>query len=171
MAMVIPLPVMDLSLGLTKDGGKSWVYLASPIGAVEFNPQDQNTIYSATGKSTDLGKTWQLFNLPSSQSPFDLTVDPRNGSILYVLGPQYGILKSTDAGASWAWLNGAKEIPAIELKILEDNPRVMYVGSYRGVFKSTDGGQSWSVKDKIGPMVRWPMQFLLIDIIPGEFMP
>lgn len=150
--MAVFIPQADLSLGLTKDGGRNWKYLSAPSANsnFEFHPQEQNTIYASVGRSTDFGKTWELFDLPVNETPYGIAVNPTNGSILYVFLNK-GILKSTDAGASWASMPGAKNISAIELKTLDHNPRIMYVGAYQGVFKSVDGGKSWTLKDK-----NWP---------------
>lgn len=148
------------------------------ITGIAADPNNVNIIYiTAAGggvwKTIDGGSTWKPLtdNLKdSSGNPIPLfmgaiTVDPRNSNILYAgtgeanqSGDSFygrGILKSTNAGATWTLLDdgGTFERTAV-FKIVVDysNDNNVYVavgtavngvGTNTGIYKSTNGGQSW----------------------------
>lgn len=126
-------------------------------------------------KSTDGGDTWvKLTNgLPDDgrTGSTDLVMDPNNPEVLYTAfyhrlrrpwtfhsgGPNGGIFKSTDGGASWAKLTTGLppgETGRIGLAIYRQDPRILMAiveaartddlskpGS--GIYRSEDGGDTW----------------------------
>src|SRR5262249_52409923 len=85
------------------------------VNAMAFDPVTSGTFYlaSATGgvwKTTDSGTTWKPLsdNWPSLQTS-SLAIDPQNHNTIYVgtgdfdgsSGYSFGIMKTTDGGATW----------------------------------------------------------------------
>jgi len=113
----------------TTDGGANWVALGDnlpslAVGAIAIHPTDPSIIYIGSGEGS--------FNIDA------------------VYGA--GVLKSTDAGATWntTGLNWTlSQYRAINKIVIDPtNPNIIYAatsrnGSYGGIYKSTNGGTSW----------------------------
>ncbi|MET3539262.1 T9SS type A sorting domain-containing protein [Chryseobacterium limigenitum] len=111
-------------------------------------------------KTTNGGTTWtKVFDAANYENVFlnDAIMDPTDPQKLYIVrngGPgnvDGGLLKSTDAGATWTEkLNG---LILQSIAINPVNPDIMYVGSgitwgfpaqHEAVYKSTDAGNTWT---------------------------
>jgi photosystem II stability/assembly factor-like uncharacterized protein len=146
------------------------------IATIAADPTNANTIYiGAAGggvwKTTDGGTTWSpLTDNQATLSMGAIAVAPSNPNIIYAGTGEpdnsndsfygRGILKSTDAGATWALLTGNAGVNEFDrkniAKIVVDptNANTVYVavtqGTYNGIlstngiYKSTDGGQTWT---------------------------
>jgi photosystem II stability/assembly factor-like uncharacterized protein len=103
-------------------------------------------------KSTDSGASWNLNSITVSGSfppqPIfvsGLTIDPKTPSTLYASAFNAGILKSTDAGETWATAFPLMNAAAVAVDPL--NPTVVYssIGANTGsIFRSSDGGATWA---------------------------
>jgi photosystem II stability/assembly factor-like uncharacterized protein len=149
------------------------------IGKILIDPRDSNVVYvaaqgplwSAGGdrglyKTTDGGKTWKtVLTISENTGVTDVVFDPRDPDVLYAAahqrrrhvwgivagGPESGLHKSTDGGATWKKLtNGlpSEEIGRIGLAIASSDPGTFYAiveaaGKASGFYRSTDGGSSW----------------------------
>jgi len=90
------------------------------------------------------------------EGPFvihQIAIDPSNPQLVYAATSNYGILKSTDGGATWRLSNqglGSYTHHAVVVNPL--HPNVVYVGSWSGgVSKSVDRGEHWTgVNDGLG---------------------
>ncbi|MFY8045455.1 MAG: WD40/YVTN/BNR-like repeat-containing protein, partial [Chitinophagaceae bacterium] len=99
------------------------------IGRIVVDPEDANIVYVAAYgplwssggergiyKTKDGGKTWdRILNVSEHTGFSEIHIDPRNNKVLYATahqrqrkvftyvggGPESGLYKSTDAGASW----------------------------------------------------------------------
>jgi uncharacterized protein (TIGR03437 family) len=162
------------SLGITLDaanwtligpmptGGGSTYVTAGRVNAIAIDPRDNNTVYigAAEGgvwKTTDGGATWTpLTDSQASLASGAIVIDPNNPNTVYVgTGEENfaqdsyygaGILKSTDAGATWTNIPGPflptrDHIGAIAIEPGSSN--VLLCTSTNGVFRSTDAGQTW----------------------------
>ena len=127
--------------------------------AIAINPQDSNTLYSATNsgisKTTNGGKSWNptLNSGLPTLSVSNIVIDMQHPSTLYA-SATVGIFKSTDAGASWN--SASSGLPVYgpgtygyvsALAISPQDPNTLYAGLLSdtpGVFKSTDGGANWT---------------------------
>ena len=157
--------------------------LTGRIGRVVIDPRDPNTVHvGAVGHSygpqrergvfrtTDGGKTWQqtLF-IDENTGVFEIAMNPSNPRILFAGawplvirtygresgGPNGGIWRSTDSGATWEKLegHGLPEPPVgkIGLAFAQSNPDVVYAmietgAPNRGVlWRSSDGGDNWTL--------------------------
>ncbi len=146
--------------------------------SVAVNPQDPSTVYlgSASGglwrsRTSGLGGDWQqIITGYPVRGVASIAIDPADTNIMYIgsgevyryqgsFGGQVirttrgsygiGILKSTNAGATWSlsldWsLNQQSGIEKIALNPL--NPNTVYAGTSEGLYKSTDAGATWNLQ-------------------------
>jgi hypothetical protein len=154
------------------------------IAAVAVDPTNANVIYIAAAgggvaKTTDGGTTWT--SLTDDQSTLNMgaiAVAPSNPNVIYAgtgeatLGPSKlaisrdniyygrGVLKSTDAGATWTLLTGNPGVNEFDRRTISrivvdpSDPNTVYVAvgpvatnglpGNTGVWKSTDGGAHWT---------------------------
>ncbi len=149
------------------------------IGKILIDPRDSNVVYvaaqgplwSAGGdrglyKTTDGGKTWKaVLQISENTGVTDVVLDPRDPDVLYAAahqrrrhvwgivagGPESGLHKSADGGATWKKLtNGlpSEEIGRIGLALAPSDPGTLYAiveaaGKASGFYRSQDGGSSW----------------------------
>ena len=129
------------------------------INGIAFHPLDSNTIYigAPSGgfwKSADYGQTWRtttdtLISLGVS----DIAVHPDNPDIIFIgTGDRdagdaagIGVMKSTDGGESWVFINTGLGYRTISKIVLHPhNPDTMLVATNAGIYRSLNGGQSWT---------------------------
>lgn len=132
------------------------------INRIAFDPADQQTIWMGAPagglwKSTNSGQSWttntdQLANLGVS----DIAINPVNKNIMYLATGDrdasdtysFGILKSTDGGATWNPTGlvhaVASQIRITDIHINPDNPNVLLTSTTQGIYRSTDAGVNWS---------------------------
>ena len=158
------------SLFKSTDAGESWKMVGSDLpasiqclaldrsnpsvlyaGAFEGNP---TTTVTRTGlyQSTDAGETWRLTGLQSA-AVTAVTVDPKNGSVLYTAVESLirsannglGIWKSIDRGATWKSspeLGGGPPFGQIVIDPVQTD-NVYAVWFLNVLFKSSDAGATW----------------------------
>lgn len=123
----------DRGLYKTTDGGKTWarvLYVNDDVGIGDavFHPKDPNTIYAAAYQRR------------------------RNNGMTIAGGPDAGIFKSSDAGATWKRIENG--IPAVDkgriaLGVDPRNPDRVYAmvvahGDQGGFFMSENAGGAWT---------------------------
>jgi len=153
-----------------------------PIGDLAVDPNNPNLIYAGTGeangghnnffgggvyKSTDAGATWQFLGLERTFAIGRIVVDPGNSNRVFVAaigsyfgpGPDRGVYRSTDAGASWEKVLFVNDSTgAIDLVIDPKNPTTLFAATWErvrryngarlsgessGIYQSNDGGNTW----------------------------
>ena len=155
------------------------------IGMISVDPNNSDVVYVAAYgpvwsvggergiyKTTDGGKNWERILFVSDMTGFnEIHLDPRDSKVLYATahqrirkqwtylggGPESGIYKSTDGGASWNKIN--KGLPSgdkgrIGMAISPANPEIIYaiVEAQRGqggFYKSTNRGASWQKMNSV----------------------
>jgi len=173
------------------DAGLHWTPLfdqeaSLSIGAIALDPVDTDIVYAGTGevnpgggsvayggtglyRSTDAGLTWEVLGLEETGSIGRVRVDPTDSDRIYVAamgdlwdsGPDRGVYRSTDGGASFdRVLFVSDSTGAVDLILRPDQPQVLfaamwermrrpeaydYGGATSGVYQSTDGGTTWSL--------------------------
>jgi len=149
------------------------------ISKIVVDPRDSNTVYVAAEgplwtaggdrgvyKSTDGGETWaQVLAISEDTGVTDLELDPADPDTLYAAayqrrrkiwallagGPESGIYKSTDAGATWRELTAglpSGDMGKIGLAVSPIRPEIVYATieageDERGFYRSADRGESW----------------------------
>ena len=167
------------------------------IGRILVHPTSSDIVYvAAVGplwasggerglfKTTDAGKTWnQILRISEHTGVTDLVMDPGDPDVLYAAafqrqrkaysfvggGPESGIYKSTDAGATWKKLTEGlpkSDIGRIGLDVSASSPNILYATlETRGteVYRSDDYGASWTKK---GTYQQFPWYMAQIRIDP-----
>ncbi len=154
------------------------------IGKIVIDPRNSNVVYVAAQgplwndggdrglyKTTDGGQTWnRILHVSDKTGVTDLVYDPRNPDVLIAAsyqrrrhvwtlidgGPESGIYKSTDAGATWRQIkNGlpSEELGRIGLAISPANPNFVYAiieaaNDSSGFFRSVDIGENWEKRSR-----------------------
>ncbi len=152
------------------------------IGKIVLDPRDSDTVFVAAQgplwraggdrglyKTTDGGATWErVLHISEDTGISDVVLDPRNPDVVYASswqrrrhtgllvagGPEGGIHKSEDGGATWKRLSRGlpspdrHDIGRIGLAISPQNPDVVYAliaasDDASGFYRSTDRGESW----------------------------
>ena len=99
-------------------------------------------------RSTNAGLTWTPGGVPSPSSLHVVYSLAGTDTALYAgiydaAGPQHGISKSTDGGATWAAASSG--LPRAPVNTLLEAGGALFAGNNAGLFRSTDAGSSWSV--------------------------
>jgi photosystem II stability/assembly factor-like uncharacterized protein len=167
---LLALALLVAGIAPASAGSNAWTTNGPSVNGIlwrlALDPTRTATIYAAGSsgsgatvsprvfRSIDVGATWQeLTNGIVNVQVNVLTVDPTNGTTLYVGGynpaaQSLALYKSTNSGSSWmllAWPFSGTDLdrPVLAMAIDPTNARNLYVGTSTGVLKSTDGGGSW----------------------------
>jgi photosystem II stability/assembly factor-like uncharacterized protein len=166
------------------DRGETWTPLASTTGDARFNnvsrilisPSDPDlVIVSATVgrykttvtaesnifRSTDGGASWTVAHTEDGPRITQLIADPTDFSIQYGAVRGEGILKSTDTGQTWVYINsGITDFSGrFEIAISPVNPDYLFVSaegsSGAELWVSWDAGSTWNRTFESGAAVNW----------------
>jgi photosystem II stability/assembly factor-like uncharacterized protein len=149
------------------------------IGRMAIDPRNsdvvwvaaQGPLWSSGGdrglyKTTDGGRSWKaVLSITENTGVTDVVLDPRNPDVVYAAsyqrrrlagiliagGPDAGIFKSVDGGATFRRLGGGLptvDLGRIALAVSPQQPDVVYAsitaqGKESGFFRSSNGGESW----------------------------
>lgn len=141
------------------------------VNTFKFSPGNGNVIWlgSAQGgiwKTTDGGGSWLPINAVGFPTfgVSDIAISESNANIIYVAtgdadasfpgelssypGFTYGVIKSTDGGATWSatGLSMTPDQNNIVARLWADpeNANIVVAATYTGMRKTTDGGQTWA---------------------------
>lgn len=130
------------------------------VSQLKFHPTNPLKMYavSASGGlwiSGDSANTWVKTgsdNLPATACA-SVCIDYTDDNILYLgtgdanyYGGDFGIWKSTDAGATWAQsTTGLGNLLPIEILMSPTNNSVLVTATNNGIYKSTNAGANWSL--------------------------
>ena len=131
-----------------------------------FHPTNSSIIYAGSDdgggiwKSTDSGSTWNLLTADyPNMTGWKITIYENSPNTIYACDvySRYGILSSTDGGATWSnsinGLNTQRDKMVSGLIILNTDTLIISTGESatttpprpgNGVFRSFDGGNTWS---------------------------
>ncbi|HWM91040.1 MAG TPA: hypothetical protein VN493_09755 [Thermoanaerobaculia bacterium] len=138
------------SLYRSADAGASWSHLPGApanIHDLDFDPKKPSVVYAATGtgiyRSQDGGANWVRINF--TEAAFQLAIDPRGASTMYLSSFNGGIRKSLDGGNTWTPSGPDPELTPNTLLVVPSDPDTVYAASFsNGAFRSTDGGETWT---------------------------
>ncbi|HKQ05982.1 MAG TPA: hypothetical protein VJ464_12675 [Blastocatellia bacterium] len=130
--------------------------------ALLINPQRPEVMYAAgvaggVWKTSDAGESWQpLDDLLPNLAVSSMAMDPTDPNIIYVgTGEGFsnsdarrgaGIVKTTDGGATWTYLQSTNnsDFYFVNDLVISRNTHRVYAGTSTGVWMSSDGGANWS---------------------------
>ena len=143
--LCLPLSAQWMPLG--PFGGSAAVVVADPHSSKTFLAGTRNALLFVT---RDAGESWTRIPFPPEfQGTLNaLAVDPETpGVYLAALSsdlPQYsGILRSTDAGATWRQLPDLRDEQVRAIAFKRADSRILAAGTDTGVFASQDGAKTW----------------------------
>ena len=153
------------------------------IGRILVDPRNSDVVFVAAEgplwspggdrglfRTTDGGKTWQqVLEIDENTGVTDVEFDPSNPDVLYAAayqrrrhtwsllagGPNSGIYKSTDGGASWRHITSGLpggDMGKIGLAVTPANPEIVYAtieadDKEKGFYRSMDKGESWEKRN------------------------
>jgi len=161
----------DGAIYRSNDGAENWEKLPLPEGlngpnGLAVDPDDPKRLYlAAWGRrhkkgdvmggvwlSEDAGATWRCV-LDRDQHVYDVTVDPRDASILYACGFSSSAWRSADRGETW------KRIKGFNFKwghrVIPDpaDPAMVYITTFGGsVWYGPAAGDPGAVEDIVTPI-------------------
>lgn len=136
------------------DGGDTWRSLkvtnlaedGDCIQSIAIDPTNSATLYASPGrrvyKSTDGGDIWIALSSPPADGN-SLLLDPQNPALLYAAGYPAGVIRSVDAGATWATFNTGLSGHVEALAVDPVHSGTLYAGSDGRIFRSVEGGVTW----------------------------
>lgn len=155
----------DFSAGIpgklfrSSDGGQTWdtVDVADvSFNDVRFVSSNPEIAYAAAGdvrRSTNGGTSWSIvtdeIEFTRTFKILSLAIAPDRPQTVYAgtggFSANGEVIKSTDGGESWRWLDGIGKRNSIEsLAISPRNSEVVYAGVTGGtILRTIDGGASW----------------------------
>ena len=156
-------PGGDGALYRSRDAAEHWEKVGLPEGVngpvgLTLDPRNPGRMYlSAWGLgragidtgggvflTTDSAATWKPI-FQESQHVYDVTVDPKNSSVLYACGFDAGAWRSEDGGATWNRLRGYNFKWGHRVVLDPADPAMIYITTY--------GGSVWHGPARPGPEV------------------
>ena len=165
------------------------------IGRIAIHPVNPSVVYVAAEgrlwgaskergvyKTTDGGKNWTLvLSINEDTGVSDIAMDPQSPDTLYAAayerrrtpfgfnggGPDGGIYKTTDGGATWKRLTKGLpyaeggDVGRIGLTIYRHNPNIVYALVQHpkgGIYRSEDKGENWTKMSDTNPRASYYSQ-------------
>jgi photosystem II stability/assembly factor-like uncharacterized protein len=124
--------------------------------SLAYNPADGSLLKTDAAGLFRLpadGTTWDAIQTPATSGLSGVVLNPADPATLYVSGPNVGVLKSTDGGASWVKVNtGLANTNITALAIHSFRRETLYAWvSGDGIYRTEDGGASWKRMPDQGP--------------------
>jgi hypothetical protein len=129
----------------------SWNPGTGRIAAMAINPSNESVIYAGSPggglwKTTNAGAAWLPLtdNNSTLMSIFAITIDPLNANIVYAgTSGSAGLIKSTDAGATWFATGSGPSGTIRKILIHASNTNIVFACATNGIFRSVNAGSTW----------------------------
>lgn len=134
----------------SRDAGNTWEILsAAPtkIYTLATSSIDPGTVYAGTAEglyvSRNHGQSWtKIEAIKAAVTSLTAPSNAKEDILAFVQGQ--GLLRSTDAGASWTALSGYSGTTVIQLAYDPNNPDTIYlINQNLEIHRSSNGGQNW----------------------------
>ncbi len=130
----------------------SWNPGTGRLTAIAIHPSNESVIYVGSPggglwKSINAGANWQPLtdNNSTWMSIFALTIDPVDQNIVYAgTSGSAGLLKSTNAGATWANAGSGPSGTIRKILIHPTTTNIVFAAATNGIWRSTNAGTSWT---------------------------
>ena len=130
----------------------SWNPGTGRLTHLAIHPSNEQIIYvSSPGggiwKTTNGGANWAALtdNNSTWMNVYALTIDPSNQNIVYAgMANSVGIIKSSDAGASWTATGAGPSGTVRKILIHPTSTNIVFAAASNGIWRSINGGSSWS---------------------------
>ena len=155
------------------DDGASWktvLNMGGEISSILLSSKDSrqviiSSINKGMQRTIDAGDHWekldsQLKEFSGANQVFALTQTIDGGLIL--AATKYGLLRSTDDGASWdalSLLTSPGQVVIYTVAVAPKDPNTMYYATPGTFYRTSDGGQTWQTKKF--PSTRIPRAILV----------
>lgn len=137
----------------TLDRGTTWNQVAAlsqgTVYSVAVDPKDTCTVYATSGRdilrTSDCLRSFQKIYSESreGQLMLQVAVDPNNSNIIFAASSSGDLVKSMDAGKTWAVATRFQD-EIRQIFVYPGNSQHVYVGLLQGgIRKSVDGGATW----------------------------
>lgn len=131
-----------------EETAEGWMPADVRLLAVDASSVD--VVYAAAGqaffRSTDGGRSWEQYQLPTSSPIRDIVADPVRAQTVYLVTGSDGFWYTKDGGATWLKPDN-RPFEEAELTTIAAVPdqayHVIVGGSNGGVWATSDSGQNW----------------------------
>mgnify|MGYP001164771761 CR=1 FL=1 len=125
-----------------QDEGEGRMYMSFYYAPPPAEVSRAAPVYQGLAMSLDHGQTWQTRGwLTSAVSAIGVSPDDADH---LVLGTDYGVLHSTNAGEEWKLVSGPDMPPVIDIVF---DGTVIWAATADGLFQSVDQGNSWRARN------------------------
>jgi photosystem II stability/assembly factor-like uncharacterized protein len=148
------LAASEAGIYQSTDQGLTWRCLAGIPNAISLVTSDKLALAGLVEQGICLSletAEWKPVNIPAIRSMVGFVLSPEFtlDQIAFMYGPQEGIWRTTDGGATW--VDSAATLPSLDIQDLVVSPgfsqnRTVLAAFAEGLFISCDGGSSWQLQ-------------------------
>jgi photosystem II stability/assembly factor-like uncharacterized protein len=152
---------------ISTDRGIHWRLSSFPTSSTAFDPGDDQVIYDAAGKSTDLGRTWSLYRFTAHYRARNITI-LKSGGPHFLGSDSDGLIIYSDLdGKVWRKVRQGPRFSLVYAFVPDpQHPAIVYAPCDEGVLKSTNAGSNWSLVSK---SVTPALSLAIHPTVPGLF--
>jgi len=145
---LLAFPLCGAWMPMGPFGGSASLVVADPHSSRTFVAGTNNALLF---RSRDAGESWMPLAFPAQLRAVleTLAIDPQTPGVYLAglssnLSEYSGILRSSDAGATWQQIPELRNRQVWAIAFKRANSKIVAAGTDVGVFESQDGGNTWS---------------------------